>query len=95
MTGARPRPLGDQTEHYWRVQRMARATGLDLVEAQQDGALDPRHWAGMVRRCRGCAWAEACGRWLDRPEVSPRPLPEGCANRRLFGTLQALAQTDA
>ena len=64
MTVARPRPprpLGDATEHYWRVQRMARATGLDLVEAQQDGALDPRHWAGMVRRCRGCAWAEACG----------------------------------
>ncbi|WP_240989086.1 DUF6455 family protein [Salipiger mangrovisoli] len=94
LRGPRPFPLGDERTHYWRVQRMARATGLDLAEAQRLGVLPQHDWAGMVGRCRGCLWAENCDRWLDkRPEMTddlcgPRTCPEDCVNRRVFATLQ-------
>ncbi len=83
----RPRPLGDVTVHYWRVIRMARATGTDLVAATSDGALTQQAWADMVQRCRACPWADGCGRWLDQAAQPPRDTPRTCVNRRHFAML--------
>lgn len=88
LTGAPPRLLGDETEHYWLVQRMAQATGTDLVAAMEDGALSSADWAGMVTRCRGCTWTDGCGHWLDDPEAGgARPVPQDCENRARFAAL--------
>ena len=90
MLDATPfRPLGDETEHYWLVQRMARASGTDLVEASDTGALTQADWAGMVHRCRGCAWADGCQRWLSQPVDALREAPADCLNHDRFAALQA------
>ncbi|EPX79808.1 DUF6455 family protein [Salipiger mucosus] len=94
LDNARITPLGDRTEHYWLVQRMARANGTDLVAAMEAGVLDQEAWAGMVERCRGCAWADGCHRWLDRPGDALRDTPEGCENRARFATLMARLQEE-
>lgn len=95
--GPRPLPLGDERAHFWRVQRMARATGLDLAAAQRAGLLPQRDWADIVRCCRGCHWAEECGRWLDDSaelnddaggQGDSRACPGECVNRRTFAALQ-------
>ncbi|WP_353473331.1 DUF6455 family protein [Salipiger sp. H15] len=98
LNGPRPHPLGGERAHYWRVQRMARATGVDLAQAQRLGMLAQPDWAGMVLRCRGCLWTEECDHWLTlRAEVSeesldgqdaPRACPEDCANRPGLAALQ-------
>lgn len=88
MTGA-VRPLGPETAHYWRVQRMARATGVDLVAAWKAERFDHAAWKRIVTRCRGCAWAEGCQRWLDRPTESVRRLPQTCLNRERLEQLGA------
>lgn len=83
-----PRPLGDEKEHYWLVQRMAQANGTDLVTASDEGLLLQEEWAAMVQRCRGCAWAEGCQRWLDKPVEAVRTTPRDCVNHRHFAALQ-------
>lgn len=89
MLDPRPnRPLGATKLHYWRVQRMARANGTDLVGAAAHGALSQEDWAAMVHRCRGCKWTDGCRRWLSHPATGLRDTPEGCANRRHFAALQ-------
>lgn len=94
LRGPRPFPLGDERSHYWRVQRMARATGVDLAEAQRRGVLPQDDWAGMVWRCRACLWAEGCARWLDhRADIEAggegaRVCPDDCVNGRPFRMLQ-------
>lgn len=76
-----PQKLGDTTEHFWLIQRMAKTSGLDLAEAMHQGALDQDDWAAMVNRCRGCAWAEGCHRWLDVVDQRSDSAPEPCLNR--------------
>ncbi|MEM1077766.1 MAG: DUF6455 family protein [Pseudomonadota bacterium] len=76
-----PQKLGDTTEHFWLIQRMAKTAGLDLAEAMHQGALDQEDWAAMVNRCRGCAWAEGCHRWLDVVDQRSDSAPEPCLNR--------------
>ena len=89
MFDTRPnQPLGETKDHYWLVQRMARANGTDLVRAAEDGALSQEDWAAMVHRCRACKWAEGCKRWLSHPETELRETPEGCVNRHHFAALQ-------
>ena len=83
-----PRPLGDETEHYWLVKRMARATGTDVIAAAGTGRLDQEAWAAMIERCRGCTWTDECRRWLDRPEERTRPTPRPCLNRTEFEALR-------
>ncbi|GAA4221009.1 hypothetical protein GGQ68_000329 [Sagittula marina] len=83
---AHPPVLGAEIDHYWLVQRMAKATGVDLVRAMDAGVLDHDTWAGIVTRCRGCQWAEGCDHWLATPSKDTRALPEPCLNRdRLAG----------
>ena len=77
-----PPVLGDEVEHYWLVQRMAKATGVDLVQALDAGLLTQEDWASIVTRCRGCQWTEGCGDWLDQPIDDTRPFPQPCVNRK-------------
>ncbi|WP_417205539.1 DUF6455 family protein [Antarctobacter sp.] len=98
MTGSRPpapQPLGDEVEHYWLVQRMAKATGVDLVRAVEDGLLTQDGWARIVSRCRGCTWADGCGHWLDAPVEGDRPLPDLCINRKRLAALKDAMQDPA
>lgn len=89
-TAPRPQPLGDETEHYWLVQRMAKAAGVDLVQATEAGLLNQEDWAGIVTRCRTCQWAEGCHRWLDAPiDDQHRPIPEPCVNRRRLDRIKS------
>ncbi len=84
------KPLGEVKEHFWLVQRMARATGADLDAAQDCGELKVEDWAAMVTRCRGCAGPESCRDWLDtaeRAEADPQPAPGICMNRAVFARL--------
>lgn len=87
------KPLGAEREHYWRVQRMARAAGADPAAAWAQGALDAADWTALVARCRSCPWPEGCARWLARFEGAELPPhkgpPAACINR---DTLTALAQ---
>lgn len=95
------RPLGDRTEHYWLVQRMARVLGCDTAKAREDGRLDAEEWSAMVTRCRGCTVTCACRAWLARAELDQagagrsdgdgEPLREaaieGCENALVFATI--------
>lgn len=84
----RPRPLGHETDHYWLVKRMAKATGVDLVRAVEEGVLSHADWAGIVTRCRGCTWAGGCGHWLDAPVEDTRAIPGSCLNRNRLADLR-------
>ncbi|QPM92102.1 DUF6455 family protein [Pseudooceanicola algae] len=84
------KPLGDPNEHYWRVQRMAKAVGSDLAAAQTEGRLSDQDWADMVTRCRGCSVTCACSDWLDRAEMDGRTRDSaipGCENKLVFPKL--------
>ncbi|WP_204362778.1 DUF6455 family protein [Litorivita pollutaquae] len=93
------RALGPSIRHYWRVKRMARATGTDLIAAFEAGDLDARRWAQVVDTCRGCAWVNGCARWLAQADAAARAggaenvadtAPDACLNRGLFANLKAL-----
>ncbi|WP_305967943.1 MULTISPECIES: DUF6455 family protein [unclassified Mameliella] len=93
MDGTRPAPtrptvLGDETEHYWLVQRMAKATGVDLVGATDAGLLSQEDWAGIVTCCRGCGWSQRCDQWLNKPVDDTRSFPGNCLNRKRLAALQ-------
>lgn len=87
-------PLGPETRHYWMAMRMAKATGVDLVAAMDEGLLSQAGWARLVTRCRGCPWTEGCDRWLASPTEDTRPLPESCVNHKRFAALQAALTED-
>ncbi len=84
----RPHPLGDVTEHYWLVQRMAKAVGVDLAQAQDLGVLRQEDWAGMVQTCRGCDWADGCPHWMERTQAADAA-PSRCVNRDRFEDLRS------
>lgn len=77
-------PMGPEREHYWRVQRMARAAGADPAAVWAAGGLDAGSWRALVERCRGCPWSAGCARWLARAEGTDRdgpiPPPGACVN---------------
>lgn len=82
------KPLGDKKRHYWLAQRMAKATGADIVGAHEAGELPQEEWAEMVQNCRSCDWTEGCVRWLQR-NPSADEAPEYCGNCERFAELQA------
>ncbi|WP_397542884.1 DUF6455 family protein [Roseovarius salis] len=79
-------PLGDPRRHYWLLQDMARATGVDLVRAFEEGRLGQNEWAETVERCRACGWAGGCRAWLASGVVDAAP-PRPCRNRARFAIL--------
>ncbi len=81
--------LGNPIKHFWLVQDMARAAGVDLVEARREGRLSVEGWSAMVTRCRGCQWTEGCQHWLEAQETGvAAQVPPACANRAVFDTLR-------
>jgi len=86
-----PQKLGEEVDHYWLVQRMAKTAGVDLAGAFVSGELSETEWAGMVNRCRGCAWTDGCRNWLDEPGQSVDIPPEGCLNRSRMAGLKLAA----
>ncbi|MFZ7091799.1 DUF6455 family protein [Primorskyibacter sp. 2E233] len=86
------RPLGPERRHYWMAQRMAKATGVDLVEAMEEHALTQEDWSRIVTRCRGCEWVQGCKHWLAQGGDTIRDLPEGCANRARYAALRTVTE---
>ncbi|WP_238365952.1 DUF6455 family protein [Mesobacterium pallidum] len=84
--------IGDIRDHYWLVQRMAKAVGVDLAEAWDKAAIEAEDWAGMVHQCQQCDWSQGCQRWMDQRALDqePAPPPEGCENRHVFDQLRAM-----
>jgi hypothetical protein len=85
-------PKGDPVDHYWLVQSMAKATGVDLVAATDDGTLAPGAFAAMVERCRGCGWEReggGCSRWLSLQVPGEAKAPKSCVNQKVFAELSA------
>jgi len=85
----RPPVLGTEIEHYWLVQRMAKATKVDLVKAFDAGLIFSEDWVGLVTRCRGCQWTEGCDRFLNRTDPSAQPAPAPCRNRERLAEIRA------
>lgn len=79
--------LGDPRRHYWLVQGMARAVGVDLARAFEDGRIDRRDWAETVERCRACDWVDGCRAWLAAGGAAHVP-PGPCRNRARFALLR-------
>ena len=76
-------PLGDPRRHYWLVKGMAKATGVNLVRAVEQGRLTVEDWAETVQSCRACGWAEGCRDWLDMAGAAttlPQPRAIGDAS---------------
>lgn len=90
IQAGRPVVLGPETDHYWLVQRMARTTGVDLVQAMDAGVLDPSGWSRIVTRCRACQWAEGCSHWLDASarQDAAADLPTPCLNRATLAKIR-------
>ena len=80
-------PLGDPRRHYWLVQGMAKATGVDLVRAVEEGRLTLADWADTVQSCRACAWTEGCDHWLKQGTPAAVP-PKPCRNRARLASLR-------
>lgn len=82
------KPLGKTLDHYWKVQKMAKATGVDLVEAFDAGDLTSDQWAGVVSRCRQCGWLGGCEAFLDGAEEGQEAPPRDCVNHKVFEALK-------
>lgn len=90
------KPLGDEIHHYWLAVAMAKAAGVDLQKAMDDGTLSHQDWAGLVNRCRGCDWERdgGCGRWLKLAleAEGANDVPGTCVNRSVFDRIDAASE---
>ncbi len=82
------RPLGPQRDHYWLALSMAKAAGVDLQAAIDEGRFSQEKWAETVQRCRGCEWGGDCPHWL-RENHEVEAAPQNCVNAKLFAALKA------
>lgn len=84
-----PKKLGEANEHFWLIQRMAKAAGLDLADAMENDVLAQEDWARMVTCCRGCAWSAGCHDWLDVVDQTAETPPVPCLNRTRMVEMKA------
>lgn len=82
--------LGDPARHFFMTRGVARVMGLSLSEAMNAGELDPRRYADMVTRCRGCALVEACQEWLSSRVSGSATPPPGCCNASELSRLKGM-----
>ncbi len=82
------RPLGPENKHYWLASSMAKATGVDLVAAADQGQLSQSEWADAVQRCRGCGWVGGCQAWMGAQVEGGAEVPAACVNSDLFQSLK-------
>lgn len=81
------RPLGEEKTHFWLTKGMARATGVDMVAALDEGRISRDDYANLFSRCRKCAFARDCDKWLDRQWDGPVSAPDACENRDVWDRL--------
>jgi hypothetical protein len=72
----------------WLIQRMAKVAGVDLAAAMETGTLSSEDWSKLVSRCRGCAWADSCGEWLDQQFTMVESAPDECINGEAMAELR-------
>ena len=65
---------------YGLTRGMARAVGVNLIEAVTDGWYSRRELSGLVERCAACGKVAPCTAWLA---ATPRAasLPSYCVNK--------------
>lgn len=88
------KPLGDSNTHFWRMHRMARSTGTDLVLAFKTDDLPVQDYAAMLTACRGCAYPGRCDRILSQLPARA-DAPSFCANQQGFADLREAGHTRA
>lgn len=78
------RTLGDPARHFFMTRSVARAMGIHLGDAMQDGHLAPEAYSAMVTRCRACPMVANCETWLATQTSGAAKPPEGCCNGDAF-----------
>ncbi|WP_146010269.1 DUF6455 family protein [Acidimangrovimonas sediminis] len=74
--------------HMTLLHRMSGATGADLGQALERGAVAPEGLRAAVLRCANCDHPDACAEWLDtQPEKGHAAAPGYCRNKALLGRL--------
>lgn len=81
-------PMGDIHAHYWLTLGMARAVGVNLTKALQEGQITRDQYADIVTRCRSCQWCEGCTNWLAQQTDIAETVPKTCANYETFKVLK-------
>lgn len=79
--------LGDPNRAFWLTRSVARAIGVNLSEAMQQGDLSAADYSAMVTRCRMCLHADSCEAWLAVNGGGAERAPEYCANADLLNAL--------
>ena len=83
------RYLGDPNRAFWLTRSVARAIGVNLSQAMQEGALSAQGYGDMVTRCRMCPHAKACELWLAENGAGAERVPAHCANAEVLNELPA------
>jgi len=81
--------LGDPNRAFWLTRSVARAIGVNLSDAMQQGDLSAADYSAMVTRCRMCPHADSCEVWLAVNGAGAEHAPEHCANADLLNALPA------
>ncbi len=81
-------PLGDPAQHFWLTRSMARALGLSLSEAMNEGHLSADEYARMVTRCRQCTFVQQCQMWLAHNGAGAEAAPGECMHKDLLDGLK-------
>ncbi|MCZ7676820.1 MAG: DUF6455 family protein [Roseovarius sp.] len=79
--------LGDPNRAFWLTRSVARAIGVNLTDAMQQGEISAADYTAMVTRCRKCLHAEACEAWLAVNGAGAERAPAHCANADLLNAL--------
>lgn len=78
-----------ETPQQRRVNAMAEAMGVDLVELTLRGTLSDDALDDMVVKCTGCTQPCACDTWLDANGASNNDAPPSyCRNDDVFAALK-------
>lgn len=85
--------LGDPNRAFWLTRSVARAIGVNLSDALQQGDLSAADYAAMVTRCRMCPHAETCEAWLAVHGAGAEYAPDHCTNAEALNGLRAVRRT--
>ena len=81
------KPMGDARQHYWRTLKMAKALGVPLATALDDGRLTQADYAKMIEKCRRCPHPGQCEALLAKGECLDEA-PDFCCNREILMALR-------
>ncbi|GAB4285144.1 MAG: hypothetical protein Kow0058_04340 [Roseovarius sp.] len=87
------RPVRRPPGYDGKLERMARALGLELLRDRAALGLSEDELRRMMRHCAACGEGEDCRRRLLRPRGQALP-PDYCLNRKLLLYLAARALSE-